>query len=257
LEFTGRIESKFIFKTALAKSILPFALYKPDLVVLPVLIEDNNDGRKAIKLQSANELMQEGYLNASKWFSNVENIWQLLRTEKNKNISSEDYLNWQNKLTQQNLNAPYLVIYNMSGKDAYSTILKRTKIDFEFAVDYTTFRIELNDIREACYLTAILNSSVPNLLMKDFQARGLFGARHVSKKILDIYFPRFDESNEIHLQLAKLSETAHEKAAKYLQDNPPQKELTATRLGKLRLDIKKHLAAEMKEIDRLVKKVVG
>jgi len=27
--------------------------------------------------------------------------------------------------------------------------------------------------------------------------------------------------------------------AKYLHDNPPQKELTATRLGKLRLDIKK------------------
>ncbi len=256
LEFTGKIESKFIFRTALAKSILPFALYKPDMVVLPVLIENNN-GRKEIKLLSANDLMQEGYLNASKWFSNVENTWQLLRTEKNKNISSEDYLNWQNKLTQQNLNAPYLVIYNMSGKDAYSAILKRTEIDFEFAVDYTTFRIEISDLREAYYLTAILNSNVPNLLMKDFQARGLFGARHVSKKILDIYFPRFEENNEIHLQLAELSEIAHEKAAKYLEDNPPQKELTATRLGKLRLDLKKHLSAEMKEIDRLVKKVVG
>jgi len=46
-------------------------------------------------------------------------------------------------------------------------------------------------------------------------------------------------------------------AAKYLQDNPPQKELIATRLSKLRLDIKKHLSVEMKEIDKLVKKVVG
>ncbi|MDP3148109.1 MAG: hypothetical protein Q8N83_03165 [Ignavibacteria bacterium] len=35
-----------------------------------------------------------------------------------------------------------------------------------------------------------------------------------------------------------------------------QQELTATRLGKIRVDIKKHLAAEMKEIDRLVKKVI-
>jgi len=93
--------------------------------------------------------------------------------------------------------------------------------------------------------------------MKDFQARGLFGARHVHKKILDIYFPRFDENNEIHLKLAELSKTAHQKVKKFLEDNPPQKELTATRLGKLRLDIKKHLATEMKEIDRLVKKVVG
>ena len=93
--------------------------------------------------------------------------------------------------------------------------------------------------------------------MKDFQSKGLFGARDVHKKILDIFFPRFDESNEMHLQLFELSETAHKKAAKYLEDNPPQKELTATRLGKLRLDIKKHLAEEMKEIDGLVKMVVG
>jgi hypothetical protein len=35
------------------------------------------------------------------------------------------------------------------------------------------------------------------------------------------------------------------------------KEPTPTRLDKLRLDIKKHLSAEMKEIDKLVKKVVG
>jgi len=52
-------------------------------------------------------------------------------------------------------------------------------------------------------------------------------------------------------------DTAFINAAKYLKDNPPQKELTATRLGKFRLEIKKHLAEEMKEIDRLVKKVVG
>lgn len=59
-------------------------------------------------------------------------------------------------------------------------------------------------------------------------------------------------------------ETAFVIAAKYLwlsiplgEDNPPHKELTATRLGKLRLDIKKHLSADMKEIDRLVKKIIG
>ena len=44
IELKGKIESKFIFRTALAKSILPFALFKPDLVVLPILIGKNNDG---------------------------------------------------------------------------------------------------------------------------------------------------------------------------------------------------------------------
>ena len=257
VEFRGKIESRFIFRTALAKSILPFALYNPDLVALPVLIEKNDAGEKEIKLQSANDLMKEGYLNASRWFTNVENTWNILKTEKNKNITSENYLNWQNKLTQQNLDAKYLVMYNMSGKDAYATLLKRENIDLEFMVDYTTFRIELNNPNEAHYLISVLNSSILNKLMKDFQARGLFGARHVSKKILDIYFPKFDDKNEIHLELAELSKKAHEKAEEYLISNPPKKELTAIHLGRLRLAIKRHLSKELKEIDKLVKKVVG
>ncbi len=257
LKFTGKIESKFIFRTALAKSILPFVLYKPDLVVLPILIENNNEGKKEIKLQSSNDLVQEGYLNASKWFNNVENTWRIHRTEKNQNISSEDYLNWQNKLTEQNLDAPYLVLYNSSAKDANATVVERSNLDLNFFVESVTYVFYTGNHYEAYYLSAIFNSEVPNKLMKDFQARGLFGARHVHKKILDIYFPRFDETNDVHIKLAELSERAHKKAAKYLQDNPPQKELSATRLGKLRLDIKKHLAEEMKEVDKLVKRVVG
>ncbi|HQF42995.1 MAG TPA: hypothetical protein PK073_08765, partial [Ignavibacteriaceae bacterium] len=257
LKFTGRIESKFIFRTALAKSILPFALYKPDLIVLPILVEKNNEGRKKIKLQSSKDLMQEGYLNASKWFNNVENIWQIHRTEKNKNIASKDYLNWQNKLIEQNLDAPFLVLYNSSAKDANATVVERSRLNLNFFVESKGYWFSTSNRNEAYYLTAIFNSKIPNELMKDFQTRGLFGARDVHKKILDIYFPQFDKSNEIHIQLAELSKEAHKKAEKYLLDNPPQKELTATRLGKLRLDIKKHLAAEMKEIDKLVKKVVG
>ncbi|MBM4175884.1 MAG: hypothetical protein FJ213_06890 [Ignavibacteria bacterium] len=154
------------------------------------------------------------------------------------------------------MNAEHIVIYNSSAKDANATVVNRNNLDFEFFIDTKAYVYFTKNPVEAYYLTAILNSKIPNELMKDFQSKGLFGARDVHKKILDIYFPRFDESNEIHLHLAELSKSAHKRAAKYLEDNPPKKELTATRLGRLRLDIKKHLAEEMKEIDRLVKRVV-
>ncbi len=70
------------------------------------------------------------------------------------------------------------------------------------------------------YLTAILNSTAPNELMKDFQARGLFGARHVYiyKKKLDIFYPKFNLKDKIHLQLAKLSEQAPKKTTDFLSD---------------------------------------
>ena len=96
-------------------------------MVLPIIIESNQNGEKEVKLYSSEELMNEGYLYASRWFHNVENIWGIHRTEKNEKITAEDYLNWQNKLTNQNLNAPYLVLYNTSGKDANSVVLKEMR----------------------------------------------------------------------------------------------------------------------------------
>ena len=257
IEFNGKMESKFFFKTALARCVLPFSLYNPNLIVLPIIIERNGEGKSEITLKSANELMHEGYLNASRWFRNVENVWEINKTEKSKSLTSNGRINFQNGLTSQNLNKEFLVLYNSSAKNANATVIERNKLDLEFLVENVTYVFYTTNSKEAYYLASILNSAFPNELIKDFQARGLFGARHVHKKILDIYFPKFDEANEIHLKLAEYSKTAHEKAAQYLIDNPPKKELTATRLGKLRVDIKKHLHEEMKEIDKLVKKVVG
>ena len=257
IDFSGRIESSFIFRTALSKSILPFALYKPDLIVLPVTIETKSN-KKKIRLHSANGLLKEGYRDAAKWFQNAENIWQIHRTEKNEKISSENYLNWQNKLTEQNLNAPYLVLYNSSAKDANAAVVKREDLDLEFIVESVTYVYYTKRLNEAYYLTAILNSTAPNLMMKDFQAKGLFGARHVHKKILDIYYPKFNEKNDIHLQLSELSKEAHHSVSNFLKDNiNPDQKIEGLHLGRIRLEIKAHLSREIKEIDKLVKQIIG
>ena len=94
-------------------------------------------------------------------------------------------------------------------------------------------------------------------MMKDFQSRGLFGARDIHKKILDVYFPRFDATNQAHLRLAQLSETAHQQAATYLRTHPPEGDLTPTRLGRLRVEIKNQMPIEMNEIDDLVKRIIA
>lgn len=94
-------------------------------------------------------------------------------------------------------------------------------------------------------------------MMKDFQSRGLFGARDVHKKILDIYYPKFNEKSKVHKQLAQLSEQAHKKAKAYITANPPKQELSAIFLGRLRGQIKKHLREEMQGIDELVREVLG
>ena len=256
IHFSGRMESNFVFRTALSKSILPFGLYKPDLVVLPVTVETSTSGEKKIKVFSATELLREGYSYASKWFRNGENIWEQLRTEKNSKYSSTFYLNWQNKLSAQNLNFPYLVLYNASAKDANATVVKRQDLDLEFIVESKGYYFTTNDLNEAFYLTAILNSTLPNLMMKDFQTKGLFGPRDVHKKILDIYFPEFDKHNRKHSELAKLGEQSHEKVSDFMGKIPDNLNLEAFHLGKIRIQVKEYLSDVLKEIDILVNQIL-
>ena len=224
---------------------------------MPITVETNSNDKKEIKLHSAKELLQDGYSSAAKWFQNADNIWAIHRTEKNKKIGALEYTNWNNKLESQNLNAPYLVLYNASAKDANATIVKREDLDLEFIADTVTYAYYTTSLKEAYYLTAILNSTTPNLMMKDFQARGLFGARHVHKKILDIYYPKFDEKDSTHLRIAELSKAAHETVSTFLKTINPDKKVEGIHLGKIRLDIKSHLSKEMKEIDKLVKQIIG
>mgnify|MGYP002780467722 CR=1 FL=1 len=256
IHFSDRLESEFMFRTALAKNIMPFVLYKPELVVLPITIEENKD-LKTVNIHNSIELIDLGWLNISAWIRNCENIWKTYGTEKSSKMTSNDRLNYQRGITDQNLNAPYLVIYSASAKDANATVVIRSEIDLEFIVESKAYVFYTNDLNEAYYLSGYLNATKPNLMMKDFQSKGLFGARDVHKKILDIYFPKFDSKQPEHVLLAQWSEKAHQKAKKYILENPPQDEnLSAMALGKLRTAIKKHLSAEMKEIDALVEKLI-
>jgi hypothetical protein len=255
LDFNGRMESQFLFRTALSKSILPYMLFKPDLIVQPVIIAKKQN-KKHITILTAKELMNEGFLNASKWFANTERIWDLQKTEKSKEMSANDRIDFQKGLADQNLNFNFLVLYNSSAKDANATVIDRRSIDLEFLVDHKAYVYYTEDEGEAYYLTSILNSAAPNEMMKDFQSKGLFGARDVHKKILDVYFPKYDTASKMHNHLTALSKACHSKAAQYIKDNPPQQALSAIHLGRLRVVIKKHLAKEMQEIDELVKKII-
>jgi Eco57I restriction-modification methylase len=255
IDFHGRIESRFLFRTALSKSILPFVMYKPSLAVLPLIVSGDQN-RKKIELFTSDKLRQEGYLLASRWFNNAENIWDIHKTEKNKTINAKDYLNWQNKLTEQNLNVPYLVLYTSSAKDANCTVVERANLDLPFIVDHKAYYYTTYEREEAYYLAGIINSSIPNELMKDFQSRGLFGARDVHKKILDVYYSKYDRSNSTHRQLSVLSETAHIKAAEFIDAQSPTN-ISGLALGRMRLEIKRHLTNEMVQIDKIVKKLIG
>jgi hypothetical protein len=94
-------------------------------------------------------------------------------------------------------------------------------------------------------------------MMKDFQSKGLFGARDVHKKILDIFYPKYDEKDIRHSRIAELSKDSHYKTLSFLEGINSNQMFEGIQLGRIRLQIKNHLSKEIKEIDSLVKQIIG
>ncbi|MCP5494921.1 MAG: SAM-dependent DNA methyltransferase [Leptospiraceae bacterium] len=245
-----RLNTNFIFTTAMSKSILPFALINPVLVALPIVIERVGK-RKEIRLLDADKVLAIGDYYSSKYFQKAENLWDKYKTEKNENISISDYLNWQNKLTGQDINSKYLVLYNASAKDANAVVLERRKFDFPFIVESAAYWYATDDKDEAIYLCAFLNSNFANKQIKDFQARGLFGPRHVSKTILQVPLPQFNPTTKIYKTLSDLGESCIQKTTDFLS-HWDTKEVSSLKLGNLRLKIREHLYKELNEIDKVL-----
>ncbi len=247
----GRINTDYLYRTAVSRNVLPFCLHNPELILLPISQESGE-----IKIFNSKCLIERGEIETGKWFQLVENLWDKFKTEKNKKISAQDWINYHGKLTQQNFRTRYVVLYTSSSKNANACIIDRNALDLDFIIEHTTYGFNTASEDEACYLCTFFNSTRPNELIKAFQARGLFGARHVHKKILDVPFPKFDPVNDSHISLARLGKVCQEKAQKYLEAQSLPAVLGTRELGQLRIAINSNLKKELKEIDKLIKQII-
>jgi hypothetical protein len=255
LTLKGRINTKYLFRTALSKNIVPFALVSPLFVLLPIALTKIMD-RKRISLLNSENIFKKGDRETAEWFKQAEELWNKNRTENAVDAKMDLYkrLDYQRGLSEQNLNARYLVLYTASAKDANAVVIDREEIELNFIVDHIAYWCATSTKTEANYLACFLNSNYANETIKDFQSRGLFGPRHVHKSILGLPFPQYDTKNPLHTELAKLGEQCAKSVSKIVED---EVDLEGHRLGSVRVNIRKALAEELKEIDVIVKKVMG
>ena len=249
----GRAEGAHLFRTAISKNVLPFALVNPPLVVLPITIDPVGQKDRRVHMKDAAGLTALGHRYASQWFSKVEKLWDDLRTELNRSDSTSlsDYLNWQGKLTNQNPNARYLVLYTSSATDASSVVVDLRKFDLPFIVDHKTYWCEMKTEEEAHYVCAYINSGYANRKIKDFQSRGLFGPRDIHKTIVKLPFPKFKLGDAEHVALAELGKVCAKLAKTFLALSNAD-DLKARALGRLRAKVRDHLANQLEQIDVIV-----
>jgi hypothetical protein len=248
VELDGPVEGRFIYCGALARHVLPFGLLAPSTLVLPVTARDG-----ALGMIKADAMSREGYRGFAKWMRDAEEIWAKKRADKADRQDAYQWLDYQGKLTAQNLSQRYLVLYNGDGMNVSATMFDRRSFPLRFVVDRTVYWAALSTVDEAHYLTAVLNSQTVNLAIKPFQSRGLLGERHVHKKLLELPIPIYDHEKQTHTELAELGRSAYETVASLLARGKVPDSSTARQ----RAFIRNRVEAELKQIDKLIAKLLS
>jgi hypothetical protein len=123
-----------------------------------------------------------------------------------------------------------------------------------FASDYTTYYLDAETRQEGDYIVAVLNAPVVDAAIKSSQAKGLWGARHVCKKVLDLPIPRFDAAKKEHVRLAQIGEACAKRVKKWGDSGGPGQ---VKSIGRLRGNVREMLMAEIAEIDSIVRPMLG
>lgn len=194
----GSVEGRFLFSTAIARHVLPFAMLEPWPVVLP--LEESNGSWYTITAQA---MKRKGYREFAHWMERAETIWTEKRGAKDSHTLLE-WLDYSGKLTAQAPRQRHLVLYNAAGTNVSATYCDREALELSLVVEHKLYWAAFDDPSEAYFLTAVLNSAGANEAIKPFQSTGLLGERDIEKKLLDLPIPRFDSSKPTHRKLASL-----------------------------------------------------
>jgi len=263
ISLTGQMQGQYFYRTALARNVLPFALVNPPLVALPLVQEDEVDtngqslpGKMRWRLLNSPELTARGDVEAAQWFGKCEKLWDERRSDsaKKQESSLNDWLDWQKKLTDQPIAAQWAVMYTASASDASACVLDVVLLSQRFLVESTCYVSFVTTEDEARFVECYLNSGYTNGKIKEFQARGLFGPRHVHKKILELPWPEFSRNRPSHRRLVELGRRAAQ-AVQGILGTQQDLELDPRTLGRLRSSIRREIAGLMGEIDALVEAI--
>jgi hypothetical protein len=245
----GEIEREFIFLTVTGKFVLPF---KPQFmpIVLPIKRDDHR-----LAILSSKDLRKDGKLKTANWLDEAESRWKDNATKTSlKNFPKPmDRVNYHNGLILQKRNIRYYVIYTGSGTNLAAAVVDTQNVpDVQignaripargFVADYKTYWFGTNNLEEAFYLTAILNSNTMDQMIKPYQSRGKFGPRDICRLPFELNLPKYNSENRLHRRIVALGVKARKEAT------------SLPKMSRLKM---KAAIPSMKEIDKLVSELLS
>ena len=264
VRFEAPIEAEFLYASLLSTDLLPFGHLDFRPVVLPLIEE-----AQGYRLLNAEDARAQGYLKLSQWLERAQAVWARSRKEKAKKSDALSWLNYRNKLADQNPKAKYVVLYSRSATFLCAAALRAKALlhrvdELEvklrrFVATDVTYSFETAKPREADYLVALLNSPTVDALIKPMQARGLWGPRDIHKKVWEVPIPEFNPRDKAHLRLAEIAEACAEKVREMVPELKESfKDLRGPyAIGRARTAVRIALKDELAEIDAIVRDILN
>lgn len=259
IKMRGSVEQQFLYSTLLSADLLPFGQLDFRLIVLPIIPDQAN-----YKMLTAETALKRGAWHLANWLAEVESTWKVKRDSKAGGMTSIENLNYRNKITQQNSQVAYRVVYNASGTNLAAAVIENKPATMEvngqelksngFITDNKMFYLETNDEAAARYITAMLNAPIIDLLVKPLQSRGSLGPRDIHNKVLDLPIPLYKANDKAHRELAELGQTCAAKTAEWVSLTPDAAKMS---IGSARGKVRQYLATELAAIDAIVRKLLG
>jgi len=254
LEVDGKVEREFLFGTALAEDLLPFAVRRLRLIILPLVKRGTGKDRRLVILNHL-DILAEGAPFASDWIKGAEQIWAKHRKDQNQSVYER--INYNSLLSEQSPRTKFVVLYNRSGTNiaaAYITQAESRRIGKlviqGFVTDFSMYRFYADSEDHAAYLVGILNSSMVNEAIKPFQTRGLQGERDITRRPFEVCpIPLFDPKNPLHQQIARVSGKARKEVLRW-------KGKIEGNAGQAREAARKLVQSELSELNDLVYKLL-
>ena len=212
-ELTGQtIESRHVYDVHLGETVVPYAMLEPLKAILPVRhgeyeISTDKDGPGGIRLGGLDQRMR------GRW-QTVSTLWDSNKARANM-LKLSGRLDFHRELSSQLDKRARIVrvVYTASGEPTAAIVP-----DSEELVDYTLFWIDCNEIQEANYLLAIINSDALYQAVQPMMAKGQFGARHLQKHLWKLPIPEFDAGEPLHQAVADAGAAAASGASQRLAE---------------------------------------
>ncbi len=203
---SGSIEEKHIYSVHTGETIAPFLLLSPRQVALPM--QDRWAG-----IDYSDVISNIGGVNSRNLGTRMRARWEAMcdlwdnNKRANNRLSLLERIDYMKQLSNQMEKANTRLVYTTSGTPT-ATIIR----DPDILIDTKLYWIKCQSLKEAHYLTALINSEALKERVDSLMARGMFGARDLHKHLWRLSIPEYDKDNSLHIELASLGMKLHSQA---------------------------------------------